>query len=55
MPSGRAVLLLRRLSTGDSKLKNFNLKQNALLKDIILTNSLSNLRDIDFSKRYVYY
>ncbi|XP_073945431.1 spermatogenesis-associated protein 20 isoform X2 [Choristoneura fumiferana] len=50
MPTGRAALLLRRLSTGDSKLKSLNLNQNTT-KEPILANAVCTHRDLSFSKR----
>ncbi|CAG9786090.1 unnamed protein product [Diatraea saccharalis] len=50
MPSGRAVLLLRRLSTGDSKLKSLNLSQTSTTKEI-LVSPVCNHRDLGLPKR----
>ncbi|CAG5050201.1 unnamed protein product [Parnassius apollo] len=49
MPSGRAVLLLRRLSTGDSKLKNININQNTNKE--LVTSPVCLNRDFSSSKR----
>ncbi|XP_013168972.1 PREDICTED: spermatogenesis-associated protein 20 [Papilio xuthus] len=46
MPNGRAVLLLRRLSTGDSKLKNLNLNQSTNKEPLFTIN-----RDFSPNKR----
>lgn len=51
MPSGRTVLLLRRLSTGDNKLKTLNINQNTT-KESLLANPVYIHRDLGFSKRY---
>lgn len=51
MPTGRAALLLRRLSTGDTKLKSLNLNQNTT-KEPILANPVCTHRDLNLSKRY---
>ncbi|KAI5651821.1 thioredoxin-like domain-containing protein [Phthorimaea operculella] len=50
MPNGRAVLFLRRLSTGDSRLKNINLSQSNS-KDQLLANPVCCHRDLGQSKR----
>ncbi|XP_049868902.1 spermatogenesis-associated protein 20 isoform X2 [Pectinophora gossypiella] len=50
MPTGRAVLLLRRLSTGDSRLKNINLNPNCT-KEQVLPNPVCCHRDLGQSKR----
>ncbi|XP_068631618.1 spermatogenesis-associated protein 20 isoform X2 [Battus philenor] len=49
MPNGRAVLLLRRLSTGDSKLKNLNINQSANKETV--TNPVCLNKDFNTSKR----
>ncbi|XP_004932487.1 spermatogenesis-associated protein 20 isoform X1 [Bombyx mori] len=49
MPSGRAVLLLRRLSTGDNRLKNINLNQN--ISTELFTNPVCIHRDLGLHKR----
>ncbi|XP_023942576.2 spermatogenesis-associated protein 20 isoform X2 [Bicyclus anynana] len=56
MPTGRAVLLLRRLSTGDSRLKNINLNQNST-KDSSSAFSFPVCihRDLGASKRFSSY
>ncbi|XP_041977933.1 spermatogenesis-associated protein 20 [Aricia agestis] len=50
MPAGRAVVLLRRFSTGDNRFKSLNLNQNTS-KENILSHPLCNHRDIEISKR----
>ncbi|KAG7302570.1 hypothetical protein JYU34_012504 [Plutella xylostella] len=48
--SGRAVLLLRRFSSGDGKLKNINLSQNSSKEP--LANPVCIHRDLNLPKRY---
>ncbi|XP_075973683.1 spermatogenesis-associated protein 20 isoform X2 [Anticarsia gemmatalis] len=50
MPSGRTVLLLRRLSTGDNRLKTINLNQNTT-KEPLVTNPVCTHRDLGLPKR----
>ncbi|CAB3224288.1 unnamed protein product [Arctia plantaginis] len=50
MPSGRTVLLLRRLSTGDNKLKTITINQNTT-KEPLLANPVYIHRDLSLSKR----
>ncbi|XP_063362190.1 spermatogenesis-associated protein 20 [Cydia amplana] len=50
MPNGRTVLLLRRLSTGDNRLKSINLNQNTT-KEPHIVNPVCSHRDINLSKR----
>ncbi|CAH2239801.1 spermatogenesis-associated protein 20 isoform X2 [Pararge aegeria] len=54
MPTGRAVLLLRRLSTGDSRLKNININQNTA-KDSAFSIPVCVHRDLGGSKRFSSY
>ncbi|XP_045771966.1 spermatogenesis-associated protein 20 isoform X1 [Maniola jurtina] len=51
MPTGRAVLLLRRLSTGDSRLKNINLNQSTT-KDSAFSLPICIHRDLGANKRF---
>lgn len=50
MPTGRAVFLLRRLSTGDNRLKNINFNQNTS-KDTLLSHPVCIHRDLAYNKR----
>lgn len=50
MPTGRAALLLRRLSTGDNKFKSLNLNQNTT-KEPLVANQVCNHRDLGLPKR----
>lgn len=52
MPAGRAALLLRRLSTGDNRLKGLSLNQNST-KETLIGNPSCNHRDLGLSKRYL--
>ncbi|KAL0841361.1 hypothetical protein ABMA28_015060 [Loxostege sticticalis] len=49
MPTGRAVLLFRRLSTGDNRFKSFNLHQTSAKET--LSNPVCNHRDLGLPKR----
>ncbi|XP_046959550.1 spermatogenesis-associated protein 20 isoform X1 [Vanessa cardui] len=51
MPTGRAVLLLRRLSTGDNRLKNINLNHHTS-KESLFINPVCLNRYLSFSKRF---
>lgn len=53
MPTGRAVLLFRRLSTGDNRFKSFNLHQTSAKET--LSNPVCNHRDLGLPKRYFQY
>ncbi|KAF9815368.1 hypothetical protein SFRURICE_011520 [Spodoptera frugiperda] len=50
MPTGRAVLLLRRLSTGDNRFKSLNLNQNSA-KEPLVGNPVCTHRDLVLPKR----
>ncbi|XP_072931898.1 spermatogenesis-associated protein 20 isoform X2 [Epargyreus clarus] len=50
MPTGRAVLLFRRLSTGDNRLKSLNFSQNSG-KDSLVSNPVCFHRDYCLTKR----
>ncbi|XP_021190790.3 spermatogenesis-associated protein 20 isoform X2 [Helicoverpa armigera] len=50
MPTGRAALLLRRLSTGDNRFKSLNLNQNTT-KEPLVANQVCNHRDLGLPKR----
>ncbi|XP_026724907.1 spermatogenesis-associated protein 20 isoform X2 [Trichoplusia ni] len=50
MPTGRAVLLLRRLSTGDNRFKNLNLNQNTT-KEPLVSTPVCSQREFGLSKR----
>lgn len=51
MPNGRTVLLLRRLSTGDNKLKTINLNQNTTKEPQGVNFGGANHRDLCLPKR----
>ncbi|XP_026750285.2 spermatogenesis-associated protein 20 isoform X1 [Galleria mellonella] len=50
MPTGRAVLLLRRLSSGDNRFKNLNFNQNTT-KEPLVVNPVCSHRDLAVPKR----
>ncbi|CAG4983147.1 unnamed protein product [Colias eurytheme] len=49
MPNSRAVLLLRRLSSNDGKLKNININSNT--KEVFAANPICNQRDFCWNVR----
>ncbi|KAJ8730019.1 hypothetical protein PYW07_017057 [Mythimna separata] len=51
MPTGRAALLLRRLSTGDNRFKSLNLNQNTT-KEPLVNNPVCIHRELCLPKRF---